>query len=599
MDGGAPAQVAKGREGQPRVIFDACKREQLLPTRGFKQLHRKLKQTCAVDVNREEISLEQLSKADVYIIAAPQEPISEGEAEALKQFMEKGGSVVVLGAEGAKCHHLNFFLEPYGMQLRDDCVVRTVLHKCLHPKEVIITNGVTNREFNRAAGKAIIGGQVDLGATLGSEAGSKAAETGPSHLSFVYPYGCTLDVQRPAVPILSSGFMAYPLNRPIAAVCEAPQVDSATGRRGRLLFMGSALSFEDSWIGKEENDKLVSVLFDYLHGGLKLNQIDADDPDITDYHFLPDTASLAERLRVAVEESEELPRDFTQLFDTTMFRFDTHLIPEVVAAHEHLGVKHEPLTLIQPEFQAPLPPRLPATFDPTHRELPPPSLDLFDLDDKFAPEKSRLSMLTNKCKDKDRENLEFFICEGAEIMGVTKKLRSPRNRDPRALLDHIFRQIVQCKKSSAEEQAERRRMDDQGGQAQPAGGGGQFRLVRVHATPDTDTAPFDRNAPWSMELHIDYGSGRVMGQLSLESAGPSFEAQKAEIRGGLQPDHVEWGVELRNVVGGTVLFEFRGGFGQPQTTANGVVVTPLQGQVQWAGGEQSATFLYNAEDVPQ
>jgi intraflagellar transport protein 52 len=597
MDGGAPPQQAKGREAQMRVVFDSCKREQYLPTRGFKLLHRKLKQNATVDVNREEISLEHLTKSDVYVLAAPQEPLSETECQALKQFMLQGGSVLVTGGEGVKFSHLNSFLEPYGIVVREDCVVRTVLHKCLHPKEVVITNGVTNREFNRAAGKAIIGGPTDFGATMGSDSGSaKAAEAaGPSHLSFVYPFGGTLDVQRPAVPILSSGFMAYPLNRPIAAVCEAPQVDAASGKRGRLLYIGSTLPFEDSWLGKEENEKLTTVLFDYLYGALKLNQIDADDPDITDYHHLPDTASLAERLRVAVEESEDLPRDFTQLFDTGMFKFDTHLIPEVVAAHEHLGVKHEPLTLIHPEFHAPLPPRLPATFDPTHRELPPPALDLFDLDDKFAPEKSRLSMLTNKCKekgDKDPRTLEFFICESAEIMGVTKKLRSPRNREPRALLDFIFRQVVQCKKSSHE--------GGQRPQPGPAQSGdtGHMRQVRIRANETSDTSPFERNAPWTMDLQMDYSRGQVMGRLTLESSGPNFEAQTAEVRGGLLPDAVEWGLELRNIVGGSVLFEFRGAFGQPQQDGRGHVVTPLQGQVQWGHGEQSSTFLYNAVDTP-
>jgi intraflagellar transport protein 52 len=589
MDGGAPVQsVQKARDAQPRVVFDSCKKELYLPTRGYKQLHRKLKQTCQVDVNKEEISTEHLAKADVYIIAAPQEALSESEITALNEFVSRGGSVLICGGEGAKFVHLNSLLEPQGIVIREDCVVRTVLHKCLHPKEVVITNGVTNREFNRAAGKTIIGGPVDFSGTLGNDSAAKP-DAGPSHLSFVYPYGCTLDVQRPAIPILSSGFMAYPLNRPIAAVCEAGQVDQQSGKRGRLLFLGSALPLEDAWIAKEENDKMVTVLFDYLFGNLKLNQIDADDPDITDYHHLPDTASLAERLRVAVEESEELPRDFTQLFDTTMFRFDTHLIPEVVAAHEHLGVKHEPLTLIHPEFQAPLPPRLPATFDPTHRELPPPALDLFDLDDKFAPEKSRLSMLTNKCKEKSAETLEFFICESAEIMGVTKKLRSPRNREPRALLDFIFRQIVQCKKSTHEAH-----------RAQPAGARPDtvhLRTVRINTTDSSDSAPFDRNVPWTMDLQMDYSRGHVAGRLMLAASGPNFEAQQAEVRGGLLPDALEWVVELKNVVGAPVVFEFRGSFGPSQHDASGTVVTPLQGQVHWNGGEQSATFLYNAVDV--
>ena len=63
---------------------------------------------------------------------------------------------------------------------------------------------------------------------------------------------------------------------------------------------------------------------------MKLNTIDSDDPEINDYHYLPDTHALAERLRVCVEERDELPRDFTTMFDQTMFKFDTNLIPEAV-----------------------------------------------------------------------------------------------------------------------------------------------------------------------------------------------------------------------------------------------------------------------------
>jgi intraflagellar transport protein 52 len=62
-----------------------------------------------------------------------------------------------------------------------------------------------------------------------------------------------------------------------------------------------------------------------------------------------------------------------------------------------MHVKHEPLTLIPPQFEVPLPPLQPAVFMPPMRDLPPPALDLFDLDAEFETEKSRLAQLTNKC----------------------------------------------------------------------------------------------------------------------------------------------------------------------------------------------------------
>ncbi len=50
--------------------------------------------------------------------------------------------------------------------------------------------------------------------------------------------------------------------------------------------------------------------------------------------YLPDVHSLAEQLRSCLQESESIPSDFTKLFDDTLFKFDTNLIPEAVALYE-------------------------------------------------------------------------------------------------------------------------------------------------------------------------------------------------------------------------------------------------------------------------
>lgn len=90
------------------------------------------------------------------------------------------------------------------------------------------------------------------------------------------------------------------------------------------------------------------VLFDYLNHRVGLNQIDADEPDISDYQHLPDTAALAERLRVAFNQQDELPRDFNKLFDLDTFKIDTDKIPDVINTYEKVNVKSEPLNLIPP-----------------------------------------------------------------------------------------------------------------------------------------------------------------------------------------------------------------------------------------------------------
>ena len=90
--------------------------------------------------------------------------------------------------------------------------------------------------------------------------------------------------------------------------------------------------------------------------------------------------ALAERLRSCLQEGEELPKDFTALFDDTMYKLDTSLIPEAVELYGKLSVKKAALSLIAPQFETPLPPLQPAVFPPALREPPAPALDLFDLE---------------------------------------------------------------------------------------------------------------------------------------------------------------------------------------------------------------------------
>ena len=75
------------------------------------------------------------------------------------------------------------------------------------------------------------------------------------------------------------------------------------------------------------------------------------------------------------------------MFDSTLYRYDTDMIPDAVHLYETLAVKHEVLTLIVPQFETPLLGLAPAVFPPILRELPNPSLEEFDFDDEFALEK--------------------------------------------------------------------------------------------------------------------------------------------------------------------------------------------------------------------
>lgn len=645
------AAAAAAPPQQTKVCFNVCRQEQYHPNKGYRHLARKLRQGGMVEVNKEDITLDRLSASDIVLFPAPQTPFSEEDMAVIRQYVEGGGSAMILlgDGHGGQYSYLSKTLDDWtGITINEDCVVRTVLHRYLHPKEVCVTNGITNRAINKAAGKKVFGtvggspssgfggGTGSMGAkgatstmgigstlmtlnrTVGSgqaanaallaqsaAAGSAAAmavdeaEQEATSLVFVYPYGLTFNVQRPAIPLLSSGFMAYPLNRPIAAAWECPKVVEHLGRRkqGKLLMIGSAQLFDDAWIEKEENSTLASILFDYLDHKLKLNQIDADEPDITDYHHLPDTASLSERLRVAVEQHEELPRDFTQLFELDSFKIGTDKIPDVVDTYSKLSVKVEPLTLIPPEFQTPLPPVKPAVFEPIHRDPPPPGLDLFDLDEEFAPERVRLSQLTNKCKADD---VEYYILQAAEVMGVTKKLRSPRNRDPRALLDYVFRQVMDYKKvnSGPVVSQEAGYGDAASGAASTdnaaaaAAAQNMMRVIRVSNDGTGDATPFDENPLWNLYLEADFAKGTIEGNLQLLRDSSRFGAQEARIEGDIKPPGereypMEWGVVLDAANGEQIIYVFLAMIQGNQ----------LRGVCEQGGGGNTRNFLYTLEEL--
>ena len=69
---------------------------------------------------------------------------------------------------------------------------------------------------------------------------------------------------------------------------------------------------------------------------ITLNAIDAEDPEVTDYHFMPDTGKMSERVRVCLQESEEVPRDFTSLFDLSMYKMDTSVLPDVIKYEQYV-----------------------------------------------------------------------------------------------------------------------------------------------------------------------------------------------------------------------------------------------------------------------
>lgn len=200
-----------------RVLFCACKGETHTHKQGFKQLFRRVRSMYKPEKldSKDDFTLENFKQAAIVVFGCPKERFTTTEFEILKRYVRQGGSVLVMLAEGGENKagtNINYWLEEYGLSINSDAVVRTTHYKYLHPKEVLISDGILNRGVLAAVGKT-------PGQDTDEDFRSARARTAfdGTGLEFVYPHGSTLSVQKPAIPVLSSGKIAYPMNRPLGA----------------------------------------------------------------------------------------------------------------------------------------------------------------------------------------------------------------------------------------------------------------------------------------------------------------------------------------------------------------------------------------------
>jgi len=145
-----------------------------------------------------------------------------------------------------------------------------------------------------------------------------------------------------------------------------------------------------------------------------------------------------------------------KLFDSSIRSFGLENWPEAIRTYERIGLTHEPLTLVTPAFQVPIPPFRPSVFPPRFREVAPPELELFDLDDAFSSPQVQLAQLTNRCTENE---LDIYIREAGNILGVNKLLAVASNSDSnqqvevssKKILSFIIRRLVQWKKETGGE----------------------------------------------------------------------------------------------------------------------------------------------------
>lgn len=389
------------------AAFNASKRELFTLNTRYKSMQRRLKAQWTVRGMKDKLTLEKLEGVRLWISVGPREKFTASELEALKDYLDRGGNVMVLLGEGGETKYetnINFLLEERGIMVNNDAVVRNVYHRYLHPKEALVSDGVLNREISQAAGKKVTGASDG---PLGND---------PKTLPFLYPFGATLNVMKPAVAVLSTGSECFPFHRPVLAFHEGKGT-------GKLVVLGSCHMFSDPYVDKEENSKILDVVLQWLlTDSISINQTDAEAPVISEYTMIPDTQVLSEKLRLHLHHEEEQSRDFPQLFDMSLLDLHSSLsLPCIISAYKELNVKCEPLQLIQPHFEAPLPRLQLAVFPPTLRDLSPPELEHFSLDEAFSPERDDSAQLSSDYTDDDFE----FGERRSGTMGVPPKVRYP------------------------------------------------------------------------------------------------------------------------------------------------------------------------------
>lgn len=126
---------------QKNIVFNISKKEYGSPNANLKKMIKKYRGIYKCVLNKEEISQEKLRQTSLIVLAGPKQMFTKSEFDALSQFLENGGSMLVMGQEGGEAKmntNINYLLEQYSMSLNGDGIVRTNFCKYFHPKEVLI-----------------------------------------------------------------------------------------------------------------------------------------------------------------------------------------------------------------------------------------------------------------------------------------------------------------------------------------------------------------------------------------------------------------------------------------------------------------------------
>lgn len=220
-----------------------------------------------------------------------------------------------------------------------DNVIRSHYYKNFHPKEATIAGGVVCESM----WKHLITQHIDK---------IDYDFTDEKHqILFQYPYGATLKVMDPSVVLLTTGPAVYPFNRPVCSYF-------LNENNGKVLSLGSGHMFEDKYISNKTNEQILQYIVHLLFSdNIRFSHLDFNDIEINDNTFIGDISYIAEMPKPSLVQSigGEIPMDFKKMFDMALNSLSNLILRDIIEAYKVLRVKYEPLKIIKPEFEIPLP----------------------------------------------------------------------------------------------------------------------------------------------------------------------------------------------------------------------------------------------------
>ncbi|CDI86810.1 Intraflagellar transport protein 52-like, related [Eimeria praecox] len=295
-------------------------------------------------------------------------------------------SILVLGGSNSSSSNVNFLLEEMGLSLAADSVVSAVpptpqqqQRGVYHPREVLL-------QQDQLVGEKI---QQEMQRQQQQQQSGSSNGSDCTGGVFVYPYGSTVYVQAPAVPLLCSSNYCSPSQRPLIGA-------AAAAGGGVLIAAGSSKLLQDPYLNLYSNTELVRLLLQLLLGRVSLDQLQPTTGEVTaaisKYTRQIDTEVLSLLPQPCLEAPPDVPREFRLLHQQQSFALQPRLLLRLQQLLQQINTNSigTPLELIKPKLLQPFPPLRPALHPPIAPSFPVPSLPLVDLDSLMMSPQQRL-----------------------------------------------------------------------------------------------------------------------------------------------------------------------------------------------------------------